>query len=426
MDERTLHPPGRPFRGTVTVPGDKSLSHRALLFAALTPGRSPVSGLGPGADVASTAAALGRVGVAVGPGFVESPGAGRFSPPGDPLDCGNSGTTLRLLAGVLGAGTSPVALTGDASLRRRPMRRLVVPLGALGIDVATSGSGTAPITVCAPGGLHRGDVAIPIASAQVRSAFELAAVQGPGPSIIDGPPGFRDHTERWLTALGRGSALTPTRYRVEPGRLPAARYDVPGDPSSAAFLWAAAALVPGARVEVPGVSLNPGRTGFLDVLAAMGATVEVATTGSIHGDPVGTVAVTGAGLTGTTVAGEVAARALDELPLVAVLGMVAVGETTVSDASELRAKESDRIATSVEMVRDLGGDAEPTADGFVVRGDGRPRGGAVDSHGDHRIAMAAAVAASAATGAVRIVDPGAASVSWPDFYTTLEALWSSR
>ena len=225
MDEVTLHPPAASFRGTMAVPGDKSLSHRALLFAALAPGRSAVTGLGPGEDVASTVRVLPHLGITITDDVVESPGAQHLIAPDVALDCGNSGTTLRLLAGILGAGRRPATLTGDDSLRRRPMRRLMGPLDALGIEVATTPEGTAPITVHAPDGVHGADIAIPLASAQVRSAFSLGAVQADGPSTLDSPPGFRDHTERWLTALGRGTALTPTRFRVLPGTVPAGRYD---------------------------------------------------------------------------------------------------------------------------------------------------------------------------------------------------------
>ena len=419
MTERTLHAPGGAFAARPAVPGDKSLSHRALLFAAMAAGPSEVTGLGPGADVAATAAALTRL---------AAPGGGiaAWRPAEEMLDVANSGTTLRLLAGALAGRPFRSVLTGDESLRRRPMGRLVAPLAALGASVTTSPEGTAPVAVYAPHPLRGADHRIDLASAQVRSAFALAALQADGPSRIDGPPGFRDHTERWLAAFGLGEWEDETAFRVNPGPVPAAAYPVPGDPSSAAFLWTAAALWPGAEVETTGVSVNPGRIGLLDVLEQFGADVSWEETGDIHGDPIGTVRVRGAGRGAAEVRGSLAVRALDELPLVAVLAAAGDGVSTVSDAGELRAKESDRIATTVAMVRALGGIAEATADGFVVQGTGGVRGGTIDAAGDHRIAMAAAVAATAGREPVTVVGAEAAAVSWPGFYDALEELWSSR
>jgi 3-phosphoshikimate 1-carboxyvinyltransferase len=412
------------FRASVPVPGDKSLSHRALILAAMAPGVSEVTGAGPGRDVESTRRVLGGVGIEFVGSRIQSPGIGDWQTPDGVLDCGNSGTTLRLMAGALAGRPGPATLTGDASLRRRPMERLVAPLAALGASITTT-EGTPPVTVAAPEGLRGADVSIPIASAQVRSAVALAALQAVGSTIIDSPAGFRDHTERWLDALGRGRRLTPTRFEVIPGPVPAGRYAVPGDPSSAAYLWAAAALVRGAAITTPGVSLNPGRIGFLQVLDAMGAQVEAEVTDEVGGDPVGTVTVRGKGLFSTDVAGELAVATLDELPLVAVVAAFAEGISVVKDAAELRAKESDRIASTVQMIRSLGGGAEATDDGFAIIGTGFLEGGRVDSHGDHRIAMAAAVAAARTDHGVEIVEASAADVSWPGFYDVLEAAWSS-
>jgi 3-phosphoshikimate 1-carboxyvinyltransferase len=330
------------------------------------------------------------------------------------------------MAGALAGRPFRSTLIGDASLSRRPMRRLVAPLEALGATVELSEAGTAPVTVGADGALHRADIALPIASAQVRSAFCLAALQAEGVSRVDSPAGFRDHTERWLATMGLGERETPTRFAVQPGPVPTWNYEVAGDPSSAAFLWATAAICEGSVVSTPGISLNAGRIGFLEILEAMGAEVAAEVTGALLGDPVGTVTVQGRGLQATEVAGPLAIAALDELPLVAVLGAYAEGVTVVKDAAELRAKESDRITTTVDMIRALGGGAEATPDGFHVVGTGWLEAGTVDSRGDHRIAMAAAIAASRATGPVTIVDAGAASVSWPDFFPSLEAVWSSR
>ena len=422
-DFRKIEPAGGVFRTGVRIPGDKSLSHRALVFASVAEGGSEITGLAPGQDVASTISALQRLGV--------HRTRDRFSPPdvmtepGGPIDCGNSGTTMRLLAGSLSGVPFRVTLTGDASLMSRPMGRLVAPLGALGIELETQTDGSGPITTGAAV-LRAADVEIEVASAQVRSAFELAAIHGDGRSSINSPAGYRDHTERWLESFGLGDPGDGTRMEIIPGRIPGARYDIPGDPSSAAYLWASAALVEGAHVVTPGISLNPGRLGFLTILERMGATVHGEVTGSIHGDPIGTVAVTGGSLQAVEVFGDTVAAAIDELPLVAVLAAYAEGVTIVREASELRAKESDRIASTAGMIRSLGGGAEVTEDGFAVIGTGFLDGGTVDAVGDHRIAMAAAIAATAADSQVTILGASAANVSWPSFYETLEAVWSSQ
>ncbi len=427
MTDIALRHNGTTFDATAPVPGDKSLSHRALILAAMAAGTSSIRGLGPGRDIAATRRALGQLGVSVtARGEVSSEGVEMWVKPDSEIDVENSGTTIRLLAGALAGRPFRSTLTGDDSLRKRPMRRLVEPLASLGASVTLTEAGTAPLTVHAPAGLRGARADIAIASAQVRTSFSLAALQAGGSSTIDGPAGFRDHTERWLDALGLGRWTGATSFEIHPGPVPPARYDIPGDTSSAAFLWAAAALVPGAAITTPDVSLNPGRTGLLHILERMGAEVDATEGRPVLGDPAGTVRVRGRELRGTEVAGVLTVHALDELPLVAVLGAVAEGVTVIRDAAELRAKESDRIATTVAMVRALGGRAEPTDDGLVVVGTGGLRGGVVASHGDHRIAMAAATAATVAREGVTIERAEAADVSWPGFYEELERAWSSR
>ena len=424
MSTTTITGPAGPFAADVRVPGDKSLSHRALIYAAMAEGRSTIAGLGPGADVASTAAALGVLGVDVGSdGTVDSPGVEGWTRPPAPIDAGNSGTTMRLLAGALAGRPFSSTLVGDRSLMRRPMRRLVEPLRALGARVEVAGAGTAPLTV-GGGRLLGSDVVIPMASAQVRSAVALAALQADGPSRIDSPGGFRDHTERALQAAGAGTWETATRFRIDPGPLPAAEWRIPGDPSSAAFLLAAAALLPGAAVTTREIALNPGRIGFLAVLEDMGAMVHGAVTTESAGEPVGDVTVTGAQLRGVTIAGDLTVRCLDELPLLALVAATAEGPTTIRDAAELRAKESDRVASTVALISALGGTAHPTDDGMVIAGNAELRPGLVNAAGDHRIVMAAAVAATAA-GSVEIAGFESAAVSWPGFAEVLEQVWSS-
>jgi 3-phosphoshikimate 1-carboxyvinyltransferase len=415
-------PPG-PFRAEPGVPGDKSLSHRALLLAGMAAGSSRVANLGPGDDVAATTRALRALGVVVEHGMVHSAGVADWTAPAGSIDAGNSATTMRLLCGALAGRPFSTTLIGDASLMSRPMSRMVAPLATLGADIAVGPDGRPPVVV-RPGILHGAEVEVPLASAQVRSAVALAALQAEGPTVIASPPGFRDHTERWLEAMGLGRRLSDSRFLLLPGPVAPAIYDLPGDFSSAAFLLAAAALRPGAEVTVRRVTLNPGRTGLLEVLEAMGAAVSRVATGLLHGDPVGDVTVTGAALRGVRLAGTWATRTLDELPLVALLGAVAGGETTVSGAGELRVKESDRVAAAVQLVRALGGQAAEAPDGFVVTGGTPLQGGVVDAGGDHRIAMAAAVAAVATDGEVAVDGFEAVRASWPGFPETLEGLWS--
>ncbi len=425
-DSVVVEGPRRPFAAGIEVPGDKSLSHRALILAAMATGTSTIARAATGRDVQSTRELVVQLGVAIDGDQLTSPGIDGWTVPDTPLDCGNSGTTMRLLAGALAGADGIATLVGDEFLMRRPMRRLVDPLEALGATVSLSEDGTAPVTIKGTAQTTAADVDIPMASAQVRSAFALGAVRADGESTITSPSGYRDHTERWLEAMGLGKRESGTTFRIYPGDVPAYNYVIPGDPSSAAFLWAAAAIIPGAQVVTPNISLNPGRIGFLEVLEAMGATITGEVTGAILGDPVGTVGVQGNELHGTNVHGALAAAALDELPLVAVVASYAEGITRVSDAAELRAKESDRIATTVSMVNALGGGAQARDDGFEVLGLGWLDGGVVEAEGDHRIAMAGAVAATAATGPVTIAGAQSVGVSWPRFFEALEALWSSQ
>lgn len=415
-------PPG-PLQAEAAVPGDKSLSHRALILAAMAAGVSRVQGVGPGEDVAATRRALGALGVTFDGDLVASAGVDGWTQPAGPIDVGNSATTLRLLAGALAGRPFRATLVGDASLMGRPMGRLVAPLAALGASVQVSPSGCPPVIVRgAP--LRGAGIRVPVASAQVRSAAALAAVQAIGPSTITSPPGFRDHTERWLEAMSLGRRLSEVDFLVRPGPVVPDVWEIPGDLSSASFLLAAAALRPGSRVTVGNVTLNPGRTGFLDVLEAAGARVERRPTGLVHGDPVGDVSVTGRQLRPVRVAGVLTVRTLDELLLVALLGAAATGETVVSGAAELRVKESDRAAAAVSLIRSLGGEAAELPDGFTVYGRGRLTGGQVDARGDHRLAMAAAVAAVISPDGVSVRGFDSAAVSWPGFAQALEGLWS--
>jgi 3-phosphoshikimate 1-carboxyvinyltransferase len=386
-------------------------------------GRSRAIRLGPGRDVAATIAAVRALGASVEGATISSAGVEAWRRPSIDIDAGNSATTMRLLAGAVAGRPFITTIRGDASLMRRPMGRLVAPLAALGASVEVSPAGTPPVVVSGAV-LHGADITLPAPSAQVRTATALAAVQAGGVTTISSPEGYRDHTERWLGHLGLGAWLPDGRFEVRPGPVPPLEVALPGDSSSAAFCWVGAAIIPGARVATPRVTLNPGRVGLLEALSKMGAQVDVVVTEEVLGDPVGNVAVSGVALRGIELAGIDTLRALDELPALAVAAAHAVSPSTVAGAGELRAKESDRIASTVAMIRALGGEAEEAPDGFVVSPQALT-GGSVDSGGDHRIAMAAAVAASRGVD-VAVEGFGAAGVSWPGFAEALEAMWSSR
>ncbi len=413
-------------RGELRLPGDKSLAHRALMFGALADGAMTVRNLPPGGDVQSTRRCLADLGV----GFSDTPDGLRISPPeqwiaGRTLDCGNSGTTTRLLAGLLAGLNLGAILDGDASLRRRPMRRVADPLRLLGASVATGLDGCLPLRIDAVDGpLQPTRVELVVASAQVKSAVLLAGLFAGGPVTVVEPQLSRDHTERMLAAMGAGVARDGLAVTVPGGgvRLRGLDLDLPGDISTAAFYLVAGAMNPDARIVVRGVGVNPTRTGILDVMQAMGAGVRVAGDREAGGEPVADLTVQPSRLVATEIGGAIIPRLIDELPILAVLATAAVGETVVRDAGELRHKESDRITTTVTQLRRLGADIDEREDGFVVRGPSRLRGAAVEAGGDHRLAMALAVAGLQADGETVIDGADAASVSHPAFWDDLRRL----
>ncbi len=413
--------------GTVTVPGDKSISHRAVMFNAAGEGEARVSGLASGRDVASTMSAMRTLGAEVartGDGAVRIRGrAMKFERRPGTIDCENSGTTMRLLSGLLaGQDGLEAVLVGDASLSRRPMKRVGAPLAALGGLIETT-EGHAPLTIRGAA-LAPADVTLEVASAQVKSAVLLAGLQAPGTTVVLEPVATRDHTEKLLAAMGVAVSSVGPRASIRGKGVPACiDVAVPGDPSSAAFLLVAAALVPGSDVTVENLCLNPTRLGFLEVLRRMGAAVECRVTGQTGGEPVGSIRCRSSALRGFRIDGDEVPAAIDELPLLAVAAAFAEGESVIADAAELRVKESDRIATTAAMLKAFGIEVEERSDGMVVCG-GRPRGGAsIATHGDHRIAMAGAVAALAATaGGVTLDDAEAIDVSFPEFFQSLARL----
>ena len=412
--------------GELHLPGDKSLAHRALMFGALADGAMTVRNLPPGGDVASTRRCLADLGVA----FADTDDGVRITPPprwlrGRTLDCGNSGTTARLLAGLLAGLNLPAVLDGDASLRRRPMRRVADPLRQLGAAVATGLDGCLPLRLDAGAGpLRSARVELAVASAQVKSAVLLAGLHAGGPVTVVEPHLSRDHTERMLAAMGAAVTRDGLAVAVPGGgaRLRGLDLDLPGDISTAAFFLVAGAMNPDARVVVRGVGVNPTRTGVLDVMHAMGAGVKIRDQRDAGGEPVADLTVQPSRLVATEIGGALIPRLIDELPILAVLATAAVGETVVRDAAELRHKESDRIATTVTQLRRLGAAIDEREDGFVVRGPSPLRGAPVQAGGDHRLAMALAVAGLAATGETVIDGADAASVSHPAFWDDMRRL----
>ena len=425
---RTLRRPST-LSGQLAVPGDKSISHRSLILNALAEGRALVRGLSHGEDVLSTMACLRGMGVPIEPG--ESPGeytiegrSASLEEPADVLDAGNSGTSMRLLSGLLASQAFVSVLTGDESLRSRPMGRIVAPLKAMGAEVMGRRSDSLAPLVIRGGSLKGIEYDLPVASAQVKSCIMLAGLAADGDTVIHQPSLSRDHTERMVTAMGASVETDGLDLLLHPGPLRAVDVLVPGDISSAAFWMVAGLCHPNSRVLVRGVGLNPSRTGIIDALLAMGAgpglqLVEERTEG---GEPVADLLLTPTELKGAEIAGDLIPRILDEIPVLAVAACFASGDTVIRDAAELRVKESDRIATTVEELRRLGAKIEARDDGMVIHGAGRLTGAGVYSHSDHRLAMALAVAGLLADGETTVHGAGDASVSYPEFWDDLDSL----
>jgi 3-phosphoshikimate 1-carboxyvinyltransferase len=419
-------PPRRGLSGVFAVPGDKSIAHRALLLGALAEGTTMVSGFPGGADVLSTLGAVRALGAEAerAGDVVRVAGRGPALGPADTatIDCGNSGTTMRLVAGLAAGGPGAVVLDGDASLRRRPMERVAEPLRRMGAVVETT-AGHAPLRVRG-GSLVAVEWRLPVASAQVKSAVLLAGLRARGTTRVREPLASRDHTERLLAHFGAGVRRYADGAEVEGGqRLKGATVPLPGDASSAAFLVVAGLLVPGSEVRLTEVGVNPTRTGFLEILRRMGATIEVSAGRDAAGEPRADLVVRAVELRATTIRPEEVPATIDELPVLSVAAALAEGETTIAGAGELRLKESDRIA-AVEQLRLLGVEVRTGAEAITIRGTGGRRlaGAAIATRGDHRIAMAFAVAGLVAEGGVTLDDAACADVSFPGFFARLAAL----
>lgn len=436
--------PGNPLRGILEMPGDKSISHRAALFAALAEGESRIENfLVAGVtkvmlkaldNLSATWELDGRTLTVQGLGFNRA----KFSMASNHFDCGNSGTTLRLLAGACAALGIPAVLDGSAGLRRRPMKRIVAPLQKMGVVIEASPENTAPLKLSSrPEGkrLRPLDYALPVASAQVKSCLLLAGLAADGATRLQEPGPSRDHTERMLRSMGvdiqtsmreSGESGKPEYItQITPpdcGQLSPLYMAIPGDISSAAFLIVAACITPGSQLTLQNVGLNPTRTGLLSALQNMGADIQVTRQGERSGEPVGDIEVWYAPLQATQVSGPLVVRMIDEFPAFSIAAAHARGQTVVSQANELRHKESDRIRALCEGLREVGIQANGTRDGFVINGGPTPEGGVINAHGDHRLAMAFAITGLASRSKVTVGGAEIISESFPGFTTQLRRL----
>ncbi|MFL5923375.1 MAG: 3-phosphoshikimate 1-carboxyvinyltransferase [Gaiellaceae bacterium] len=419
--------PATALRGHIAVPGDKSISHRALLLGAVADGETSVRGFGRSRDTEATLAAVRELGARVHEDEIdtlriEGAGVRGLRATGAPIDCGNSGTTMRLLAGILAGQRGRFELTGDESLCRRPMERIAEPLAQMGVRVETA-DGTAPLTI-EGGELRAIRYELPVASAQVKSCVLLAGLYAQGRTTVVEPLPTRDHTELMLQSAGVRVNRQQRRISVGPAeRLALGDVFVPGDFSAAAPFLVAATLLPGSELTIHDVGLNPRRTGLLEALARMGARVTIFHRHRSGGEPVGDVEILSAELVATTVTAEEVPLLVDELPLFALAAAVARGTSRVEGARELRVKETDRIETVTTSLRALGAHITATDDGLEVRGvPARLKGGAMSSHGDHRIAMLGAVAGLVSRDGVELRDPEAVAVSFPGFFELLHSV----
>jgi 3-phosphoshikimate 1-carboxyvinyltransferase len=419
-----------PLRGAVAVPGDKSISHRSLLFSALATSPSRVTGLLEAEDVHSTRKAVEALGarVSIQGGVVVVEPAEALREPGDVVDCGNSGTSLRLLCGVAAAVPGLTVLTGDASLRRRPVRRVIDPLRRMGANLSARDGDRLPPVVARGAPLRGTRHVLEVASAQVKSACLLAGLLGDGETSVVEPTRSRDHTERMLAGMGVSLTVDGPEVVLRPGRPRGLDIDVPGDISSAAFFLCAAAGLPGSEVTLRGVGTNPTRTGILDVLAAMGAAPERVGERTVAGEPRADLVVRGAELRATEIAGDLVPRLIDELPVLMVLATQAGGRTVIRDAKELRVKESDRLASMGEALSAAGARIELFEDGCAIEGPTPLHGCDVRTRMDHRIAMSMAVAQlfMRPGETVRLDDVACVATSFPSFFELLDRLCGVR
>ena len=411
---------GAGLRGHLQVPGDKSISHRAIMLGAIAEGETRIEGFLEGADALATLTAFRRLGVEI-----EGPQAGRvrvrgvglrgLMAPDGPLDMGNSGTSMRLLAGLLCGQSFPSTLCGDDSLSRRPMRRVMEPLGLMGANIVGTGPGTAPLTITPVPRLQGIEYPMPVASAQVKSCLLLAGLYAQGETCVTEPVRTRDHTERMLTGFGYSVRRVASKVCLTGGgRLTACRLEVPADISSAAFFLVGASIAEGSDLVLTGVGINPTRVGVINILRTMGADIELLDRRTVGGEPVAEIRVRPARLKGIQVPVDQVPLAIDEFPAIFIAAACAQGETVLTGAEELRVKESDRIQVMADGLATLGIEVEPRPDGIRIVG-GQLGSGTVDAHGDHRIAMSFAIAGLRAAGPIEIRDCANVETSFPGF-----------
>jgi 3-phosphoshikimate 1-carboxyvinyltransferase len=424
--------PAKILRGRLTVPGDKSISHRALMLGAIAEGETRIRGLAPGEDVRSTLSCLRQLGVSIQEQnseiIVRGRGLAGLQKPQAILDAGNSGSTMRLLSGILAAQSFASTITGDASLRRRPMRRIIEPLAQMGARITAEQNDCAPLTI--HGGKLRGiHYKLPVASAQVKSCVLFAGLGAEGETVVEELIPTRDHSERLLRLMEANISVSSEqlsvnsgKIRIGAGKLRGSEIDVPGDFSSAAFFIAAALLLPGSELVVQNVGINPTRTGFWDAVREMGAAIEFAKIKNESYEPVADLAVRQQALQGIKFSGSRIPLMIDEIPILAVLATQAEGATHIRDAKELRVKESDRIAALANNLRAMGATVEELPDGLVICGPTPLCGAAIDSGGDHRLAMAFAIAGLIADSPTTIRGAACVDISFPGFFERLRGI----
>ena len=425
----------KPISAEMTVPGDKSISHRSIMIAALSNGRCEIDGFLPSADCLATMGAMRALGVKIdvleetnaGPTKIAVHGKSlELVEPSGPIDCGNSGTSMRLISGILAAQPFRSQLIGDESLSRRPMDRIIEPLVKMGADITAEGEKGCPPLKIRGGDLTPMHYDLPVASAQVKSAILLAGLFTRGKTTLTQPQTTRDHTERMLKQFQVKTLTDGNHITIYGRQIPESQdFTVPGDISSAAF-WLAASVQPGARLTIQNVGLNPTRAGIVDVLVRMGANITDTVLDSKGGEPVGHVIVRGNELSGIEIGGDIIPNVIDELPIIAVAAALAKGTTTIRDAGELRVKETDRIFAVADNLRRMGVEVEEQYDGMIIHGTDHLKGARIDSYGDHRIAMAFAIAGLFAEGETIVEGVECVDTSYPGFELELKRFMSSK
>lgn len=412
--------------GTYTVPGDKSISHRALMLGALAEGVTRITHLSPGKDVQSTLSCLVQLGVTIEQKeeetLVYGQGSKGLIPPTTILDAGNSGTTIRLLSGILAGHPFTSTITGDDSLRKRPMKRIIDPLEKMGAKIESSPGFFAPLTIHGTS-LQPIEYALPIPSAQVKSCILLAGLLAEGKTSVTEPAQSRDHTERMLPCFGVEVIKNGLKVEIK-GKsvLKATTIDVPGDISSAAFLMVAAALLPDAKLTLLNIGMNPTRTGIIEVLRTMGCSIQEKNVQSLHHEPRADLVIQSSPLSGIEIAGDLIPKVIDEIPILAIAATQAKGKTVVRDAKELRVKETDRITAVAKNLNAMGVKIEVFEDGFAIEGPQKLKAAVIESFHDHRIAMAFAIAGLVAKGKTRIRNAECAEISYPGFYEIIKGI----